>query len=210
MSAALELVKIALQAYGGRDCEITMQLSDPLIRWDERASRPDGELVWGQDEVLRAMRRYLAAWDEYRFEVEKIAEVAPGRIVALCRERGRGESGVPVDRRYGGLWVVEDGKIVSWATYLTPKEAVGAARELEGSRFTPEGVPAPGPMAAPRRAAGAKGAPSKKRRPARKSAKRKSAETSSAGFSEEQRQAAKRRAALARAAREGGRRAPTS
>jgi len=195
MSAALELVKIALQAYGGRDCEITMQLSDPLIRWDERASRPDGELIWGQDNVLRAMRRYLASWEEYRFEVEKIAEVAPGRIVALCRERGKGESGVPVDRRYGGLWAVEDGKIVSWATYLTPKEAVSAARELEGSRFVPEGVPGPEPMPA---------------RPARKPAKPKSTAASPEGFSEEQRQAAKRRAALARAAREGGRRATTS
>src|SRR5688500_11055587 len=112
MSAALELVKIALQAYGGGDCEITLQLADPLIRWDERASRPDGELVWGQDEVLRAMYRYRDSWEEYRFEVEKIAEVAPGRIVALCRERGRASEGVPVDRRYGGLWIVEDGKIV--------------------------------------------------------------------------------------------------
>jgi ketosteroid isomerase-like protein len=206
MSAALELVKIALQAYGGRDCEITLQLSDPLIRWDERASRPDGELVWGHDEVLRAMRSYLASWEEYRFEVEKIAEIAPGRIVALCRERGRGESGVPVDRRYGGLWVVENGKIVSWATYLTPKEAVSAAKELEGSRFTPEGVPAPEPMRATKGADGTDGAEPPK---TRKRGKRKSAAASAEEFSEEQRQAAKRRAALARAAREGGRRAST-
>ena len=208
MSAALELVKIALRAYGGGDCEITMQLSDPLIRWDERASRPDGELVWGQDDVLRSMRRYLASWDEYRFEVEKIAEVSPGRIVALCRERGKGESGVPVDRRYGGLWVVEEGKIVSWATYLTPKEAVRAAKELEGSRFTPEGVPGPEPMPAPERGDGAEAAPARKRKPRREPAKPRAA--SPEAFSEKQRQAAKRRAALARAAREGGRRAPTS
>jgi hypothetical protein len=39
---------------------------------------------------------------------------------------------VPVDRRFGGLWVVENAKIVSWSTYLTPREAVRAARELAG------------------------------------------------------------------------------
>jgi len=200
MSAALELVKIALQTYGGGDCAITMQLSDPLIRWDERASRPDGDLVWGQDEVLNAMHRYLDSWQEYRFEVEKIAEISPGKIVALCRERGRDEAGTPVDRRYGGLYVVEEGRIVSWATYLTPKEAVKAAKELEVDRFTPEGEP---------KAPGDEAPPQPKRPRAAKRPPAPEATSEPASFSEEQRKAAKRRAALARAAREGGRRART-
>jgi hypothetical protein len=136
MPASLELVKIALQAYGSKDCEIALALADPLIRWDERASRPDGELVWGHDDVQRAMRRYLDSWESYRFDLEDIAEVAPGRVVGICRERGVDAEGVAVDRRFGGLWVVEAAKIVSWATYLTPKEAVRAAREMGGSRFS--------------------------------------------------------------------------
>jgi ketosteroid isomerase-like protein len=204
MSAALELVKIALQAYGTGDCEITMQLSDPLIRWDERASRPDGDLVWGQDEVLKAMRRYQAGWAEYRFEVEKIAEVGPGRIVGLCRERGQTENNLPVDRRYGGLWVVENGKIASWATYLTPKEAVRAARELAGGRFTPAEQSAAAaeakaktqpPQAPAGQAKQPKGAPPEPAQPS--------------PFDEKRRDAAKRRAALAKAAREGARRTRT-
>jgi ketosteroid isomerase-like protein len=142
MPASLELVKIALQAYGNGDCEIALALADPLIRWDERASRPDGDLVWGHDDVQRAMRRYLDSWDTYRFELEDIAEVSPGKVVGICRERGRDSSGIPVDRRFGGLWVVEAGKIVSWSTYLTPKEAVRAARELgPDERFASRGAP---------------------------------------------------------------------
>jgi ketosteroid isomerase-like protein len=145
MPASLELVKIALQAYGSGDCEISMALADPLIRWDERASRPDGELLWGEQNVQRGMRRYLDSWEEYRFDLEEIAEVAPGKVVGICRERGRDAHGVPVDRRFGGLWVVEDGRITSWSTYLTPREAVRAARELgEESRFSP---PVPGEQA---------------------------------------------------------------
>jgi ketosteroid isomerase-like protein len=203
MSAALELVKIALQAYGTGDCEITMQLSDPLIRWDERASRPDGDLVWGQDEVLKAMRHYQAGWEEYRFEVEKIAEVGPGRIVGLCRERGRTEDDLPVDRRYGGLWVVESGKIASWATYLTPKEAVRAARELAGGRFTPTEQSAP--------AAEAKTVAQPPRAPAPQANQPNPtpAPAQPAPFDEKKRDAAKRRAALAKAAREGARRTGT-
>jgi len=140
MPASLELVKIALQAYGTGDCEIALAMADPLIRWDERASRPDGDLVWGHDDVQRAMRRYLDGWERYRFDIEDIAEVGPGKVVGICRERGKPEGGVELDRRFGGLWVVEDGKIVSWATYLTPREAVRAAKELLGGRLQPEQI----------------------------------------------------------------------
>jgi ketosteroid isomerase-like protein len=135
MPASLELVRIALQAYGGGDCEIALALAGPLIRWDERASRPDGDLVWRKEDVQRAMRRYLDSWEEYRFDLEDLAEVGPGKVVGICRERGKPKQGSTVDRRFGGLWVVEDGKIASWTTYLTPKEAVRAAKELLGGRI---------------------------------------------------------------------------
>lgn len=152
MPASLELVKIALQAYGNGDCEIALALADPLIRWDERASRPDGDLVWNHEDVQRAMRRYLDSWETYSFDVEDIAEVGPGKVVAICREHGEPKEGVTVDRRFGGLWVVEESKIVSWVTYLTPKEAIRAAKELLGGSLDqgqvkrttgPAAVPAP-------------------------------------------------------------------
>jgi ketosteroid isomerase-like protein len=150
MPASLEVVKIALQAYGNGDCEIALALAAPLIRWDERASRPDGDLVWGHDEVERAMRRYLDGWEEYRFELEDIAEVGPGKVVGICRERGTPNEGGTIDRRFGGLWVVEDSKIVSWATYLTPKEAVRAAKELLGGSLDQDQIKrTTGPAAVP-------------------------------------------------------------
>src|SRR3954467_13190693 len=153
MPASLELVKIALQAYGNGDCEIALALADPLIRWDERASRPDGDLVWKHEDVQRAMRRYLDSWETYSFDVEDIAEVGPGKVVAICREHGKPKGGAELDRRFGGLWVVQDGKIVSWTTYLTPKEAVRAAKELLGGRIEPEQIKrssVPAEEAAPR------------------------------------------------------------
>jgi ketosteroid isomerase-like protein len=162
MPASLELVKIALQAYANGDCEIALALSGPQVRWDERASRSDGDLVWGQDKVQRAMRRYLDSWEGYRFDVEDLAEVGPGKVVGICRERGKPKDRPPVDRRFGGLWVVEEGKITGWVTYRTPREAVRAAKELLGGRVELDQVkrstgpaevrpaePAPAPQPAP-------------------------------------------------------------
>jgi ketosteroid isomerase-like protein len=152
MPASLELVKIALQAYGGGDCEIALAMADPLIRWDERASRTDGDLVWRKEDVQRQMRRYLDSWESYRFDLEDIAEVGPGKVVGICRERGKPKDGVPVDRRFGALWVVQDSKIVSWVSYLTPKEAVRAAKELLGGRLEPSQIKrTTGPAAATER-----------------------------------------------------------
>ena len=94
------------------------------------------------------MRRYLDGWEEYRFEIEDLAEVGPGKVVGICRERGKPKDGTPVDRRFGGLWIVEGGKITSWATYLTPREAVRAAKELLGGRVQLDQIKRTAPPAA--------------------------------------------------------------
>ena len=129
--AALEVVRIATQAYASGDPEISLQLADPKIGWDERASRHDGEIVVGQREVLLAMHRYFDGFESYSFEVEKLAAASESAIVGVCVEQGMTLEGVPVDRRYGALWVVRDGKIISWTTFLSPREALRAAREVE-------------------------------------------------------------------------------
>jgi ketosteroid isomerase-like protein len=200
MPASLELVKIALQAYGNGDCEIALALADPLIRWDERASRTDGDLVWKHEDVQRAMRRYLDSWESYRFDVEDIAEVGPGKVVAICRERGKSKNGVAVDRRFGGLWVVEESKIVSWVTYLTPKEAVRAAKELLGGRIDQDKIKrttGPAAVSAPTEASSPPAeAPSAQAEAPSAERPRKKALT----LSEEQKRAARARAKLRRRA----------
>jgi hypothetical protein len=126
------------------------------------------------------MRRYRAGWQSYKFELEDIAEVARGKVVGICREQGVDEHGVPVDRRFGGLWVVQRAKIASWSTYLTPKEAVRAARELAGGEPPPR-KPKPVPRRKPAPQQPQQGAPQP-----------------GGGPTEEQRRAAKARARLQR------------
>ena len=140
-------------AYASGDCEIALALAAPQVRWDERASRPDSDLVWGHDKVQRAMRRYLDGWEEYRFELEDVAEVGPGKVVGICRERGKPEDGTAVDRRFGGLWIVEEGKITAWATYPTPgrrSEPPRRCRAAASSRSRSSGCRPGGGEAAPR------------------------------------------------------------
>jgi ketosteroid isomerase-like protein len=201
MPASLELVKIALQAYGNGDCEIALALADPLIRWDERASRTDGDLVWKHEDVQRAMRRYLDGWESYAFDVEDLAEVGPGKVVAICRERGKPKGGVDVDRRFGGLWVVEEGKIVSWVTYLTPKEAVRAAKELLGGTIDKDRIKrSTGPVAETQAPAEPVPAQSQPESPPVESPPAERPRKKALTLSEEQKRAARARAKLRRRA----------
>jgi ketosteroid isomerase-like protein len=140
--AALEVVRIATQAYASGDPEISLQLADPNIGWDERASRHDGEIVVGQRDVLLAMHRYFDGFESYSFKVEKLASAGESTVVGVCAEQGVTLDGLPVDRRYGALWIVRDGKIVSWTTFLSPREALRAAREVDTEQ-PPRATPAP-------------------------------------------------------------------
>jgi ketosteroid isomerase-like protein len=132
---AVELVRIAMQAYGQGDYEIALALADPLLRWDERPAYPDGELVWGHDEVLRFLRRHDAEWEQYEFRLEELID-AGDRVIAVYRERGWSLEGVPIGERHASVWTVEDGKIVACSIYLTKEEALRAARETGTPRFS--------------------------------------------------------------------------
>lgn len=141
-TAQVEVVKLALRAYSMGDPEVSLQLASPNILWDDRGSRPDGVVAEGRDAVIEAMHEYLAGWQEYSFQAEKIADAGPGGVVGACRERGTDLDGFPLDRRFGVLWVVQDGLITYWATYSSPAEAAAAAKELAASGTVPEPVPA--------------------------------------------------------------------
>ena len=73
------MVKIAVQAYGNGDCEIALALAGPLIRWDERASRPDGDLVWGHGDVQRVEIEFVRG--------DLVPRLDPDLELALVRER---------------------------------------------------------------------------------------------------------------------------
>ena len=126
--------------------------------------------------------RYLDGWQEYSFELEDIAEVSPGKVVGICRERGVDREGVPVDRRFGGLWVVEDAQD-RLLVHLPDPEGGGPGRPRAGEPRAPGSGPAG-------RGAAAAGARERARRAAR---------SPRPGSTEEQRRAAKARARLQRA-----------
>lgn len=208
----MELVRIAMQAYGAGDHEIVVAMADPMMRWDERAVRPDGELVWGRDAVLEAMHaRHRGTAQERGFVLEELIDAGDAGVIAVfsegLSERAGGAGGeLAAAEHHAALWTFEGTTIVGCAIYLSRQEALRALQMA---------VPEPPPPAAanPERArpkGPAETPPAPKRRsgrPRRKPAGRKDAQGAGplqpgSDDWEQRRAAAKRRAALRRAARQ--------
>ncbi len=68
------------------------------------------------------------SWQEWRIDVEEILEVGPDTVsprftfTALARD-----SGVPVERRLGSVFVLSRGKILRGRTFPSREEALDAA-----------------------------------------------------------------------------------
>ncbi len=127
-AAEKALVKIAMKEYAVGDVAGALALADPLIRWDDRSLDADGELVWGQEDVLRHLADWIDNWDAFGAEVEEIREEGD-RFVVLYTEFGIDRStGANVEHKRAAAIKVERGAITTWARYLSEREAVGAAK----------------------------------------------------------------------------------
>ena len=131
-AAEKALVKIAMNEYAVGDVAGALALADPLVRWDDRALDADGELVWGQEDVLRHVADWMDGWEAYGATVEEIRPEGD-RFVALYTEVGiDADTGMQVEHRRAAAIKVERGVIVLWARYLSESEAVGAAQAGSG------------------------------------------------------------------------------
>jgi ketosteroid isomerase-like protein len=107
--------------------------------WTPDVFHTDVEVVWaelmpdtGVDRGLRAvetaMRGWLAAWDEYRWEADRFIPL-DDRVVVLFTARGRGKGGsVDVEAHWAHIWTFRDGKatrVEGFANQAEALEAVG-------------------------------------------------------------------------------------
>lgn len=119
--------------------DVEGQLEMLASDYDWRPAYTGGGLVEG--EVYRGpegFRRYLAmlaeTWSEIKLEIEELHELDE-RVLVFARIHAIGRaSGVPVDQRFGGIWIIRGGKFVRGRAYETREEAklaAGLERRME-------------------------------------------------------------------------------
>src|SRR3954469_2567064 len=123
----LEIVRGHLKAFL-RDVPRALSFFDPYVVIDwSRGPQLDIEVAYGHEAVTRAIARFVGAFDEYAYEVERLTDLGSGAILAAVLETGRGRSsGVPVRRSYAALYTVIDRKIARITIFPSEERALEA------------------------------------------------------------------------------------
>jgi uncharacterized protein len=115
-----------------RDFESLLDaLADDIV-WDNRDYGAELPPEWavapvaGKAAVTVMLRRWVGAWDDFRFDVEKIIDGGDS-VVVVVRETGRGRSsGVPMAHNYCHVWSFEAGSIATATAYSSKADALRA------------------------------------------------------------------------------------
>jgi ketosteroid isomerase-like protein len=127
---AAEVVREHIEAYRNDDVPGALALLDPDVIVDTGGiGGADGVVTaHGHEGVVREVRRWMGAFEDFTFEVERVTDLGGGTVVVAVTERGRGKgSGVLVERSVAALYNVLGGKIVRITGFRTEREALEAA-----------------------------------------------------------------------------------
>ena len=126
MSASIEVVGQAYQAFKDLDAEALIAVADPEIEFGTSAAAPGGTYR-GHTGVRRYMKELEGAFgDRWDAEIERVAEVGDDRVVVVARIFGEGKAGEPLELRVAHIWELRDGKLLRGRVYLDPHEALDA------------------------------------------------------------------------------------
>jgi ketosteroid isomerase-like protein len=124
----VEVVRQALDASGHGDWDGFAEAVDPAIEWTPARGDPDYQVYRGIEAVRAWGESWSEAFPDMRWEAEEIQDAGGDRVIATVRLSGRGgASGAQVEYRYGTVFTVGGGKIVSVHEYASRRKAFEAA-----------------------------------------------------------------------------------
>jgi ketosteroid isomerase-like protein len=126
MSASIDVVRRAYEAFKAGDAEALIAVSDPDIQFGTSAAAPGGTFH-GHPGIRRYLKEIeIAFGDRWDAEIERIAEVGGDRVIVIARIFGQGKAGEPLALHLAHIWELKDGKLLRGRVYLDPHEAVDA------------------------------------------------------------------------------------
>jgi len=125
--ANIEIVQRFYDAWAGDEFPGPIELMDPEVEYVNPAGAVEPGTRRGFDEFRRAIEKVFEGWETWQMDPEGFRAVGDQvAVVVRYRARGRG-SGVEVEGRESALWTLRDGRVVRYAWYHEPADALEAA-----------------------------------------------------------------------------------
>jgi ketosteroid isomerase-like protein len=129
-----QLLIEAFAANESGDQEALRELMDPEIEIYAEPGMINSGRYSGWDGWIEWTSQWNDAWEEISYEPLEFIEVGDSVVVAPTRVVGRGAgSGVEIDRVFGYLYELRDGKGIRFHTYGSKERALEVAEELAGA-----------------------------------------------------------------------------
>jgi ketosteroid isomerase-like protein len=113
------------QVFGGR--RVDPELLAPDVEWVNPAEAVEPGTRRGPEEFNRAVANVFAAWDDVRFDTERLIDNGD-EVVALGRLRGHIHGpGMEVESPHGQIWTFQDGRATRMRWFTTHREALDTA-----------------------------------------------------------------------------------
>ena len=123
----VELVRSAYESFE-RSGRFAAHVATVDFVWDmsKFSGWPEQQLYEGAEGAERFLREWVAAWEEWRLELEALHD-AGDRVVAIVRQHGRSRTtGMPVDMHFAMVWSLRDGAMARMEMYADTEEALRA------------------------------------------------------------------------------------
>jgi len=132
MSASIETVGRAYEAFKAFDAEALIAVADPEIEFGTSAAAPGGTYR-GHTGVRRYMKEVEGAFgDRWDAQIERVADVGDDRVILIARVSGEGKAGEPLELHVAHVWELRNGKLLRGTVYLDPHEALDAVEAAAG------------------------------------------------------------------------------
>ncbi len=123
----VEIVRSFYDQWARDDLPGPIELMDPEIEYVNPAGAVEPGTRHGLDAFTKALEKVLEGWEAWQAKPEQFEAVGDQvAVVVRYRARGRG-SGVEVEGRESALWTLRDGKVVRYAWFQEPGDALEAA-----------------------------------------------------------------------------------
>jgi ketosteroid isomerase-like protein len=129
--ANVEIVKRLYQVWQREGFGVVPDLMDPAIEWVNPSYAVEPGTRHGYDAFAAAAQAVLSVYGDYRASPVRFHDVG-NRVAVTARVTTRSlGNDVPIDTERGYVFDIRDGKVVRWAWFNNPTEALEAVG-LEG------------------------------------------------------------------------------
>src|SRR3712207_3615732 len=132
MSAAIDTVRQAYEAFKALDADALIAVADPDVEFGPSAAAPGGTYR-GHEGIRRYVKEIEGTFgDQWEAEIERIADAGDDRVILIARISGEGKAREPLELHVAHVWELRERKLLRGTVYLDPSDALDAVEVPAG------------------------------------------------------------------------------